>query len=698
MSPVVLHLILWAPFILTVVISGILFCRSGYRKGIWRALIALGAILTAALLSILLAGLLSYLIAPAIAGAIPANALSPDPLTGHVIAALAGVAIRSALSMVLYGLFMLIFTIVLRSVSAKVQPDKLITTEKPMRWLGLGVGLLSAVIFTLLWLSPLYGTFAAFSPVAANIMAIREAPGVPNQTRVLLQDAQRHPIVAISGSAPMKLVYNGVAATGVGSVSLPMADMADAAEEATALVSIVAHTDDAAVITENSRQLAALLRGKVTNQKWFHALTVAMAKEATAGAAQISGGKGVFIKQLAEAFDLSQDVFSQNLDALLNCCDYALDKDIVQIVQSEDWDRLYTSGILAQIGKTVNSSSEAVKLKGLLVTAATASSIFNDDFDAAIALSKAYPATTVTDPQLQLREAETIVQYMFMSASPAEFILRYPAMGEPAMEKLISQADLMAFSGLHPQTQDTIRALIAGKPEYSTDLYDHALYCAQAPLGSTNFAASCHLLVAIRNFSKLGILSYYEEYEPSSLRFALDTIGVNAFTLLPGGKKIFVIMDQLPEMLEADPSLSKYDLPSGINGVFKLIFAAEEHTILSDPRGQNTIEPDICLQMYTNNRLMVEAVKQYALNHKEDPLQIAGKLSAEEIEALRALIDGYYRDNELDPDAMASGSGAAQPPVPDGQLYTTNMTTEEINAYNQYLRESLTYLKQLLGI
>jgi hypothetical protein len=52
----------------------------------------------------------------------------------------------------------------------------------------------------------------------------------------------------------------------------------------------------------------------------------------------------------------------------------------------------------------------------------------------------------------------------------------------------------------------------------------------------------------------------------------------------------------------------------------------------------------------------------------------------------------------LDPDAMASGSGAAQPPVPDGQLYTTNMTTEEINAYNQYLRESLTYLKQLLGI
>jgi glycerophosphoryl diester phosphodiesterase len=83
--------------------------------------------------------------------------------------------------------------------------------------------------------------------------------------------------------------------------------------------------------------------------------------------------------------------------------------------------------------------------------------------------------------------------------------------------------------------------------------------------------------------------------------------------------------------------------------------------------------------MYTNNRLMVEAVKQYALNHKEDSLQIAGKLSAEEIEALRALIDGYYRDNELDPDAMASGSGAAQPPVPDGQLYTTNMTTEEIS-------------------
>lgn len=707
MSPLVLNLLLWVPFVLTVVISGIVFCRSGYRKGLWRALIALGATLAAAGLSILLAGLLSSLIAPAITGAIPVSALGSNPLTARMALALVGIAIRSALSMVLFWLLMLIFTIVLRTVSGKIQPVKLITPQKGLRWAGLGVGVLSALVFALLWLCPIYGSLAVFAPVADSALTADDQAEV----RAYVQSVRQNPVVVISGTAPMRLVYNGAAATGLGSTAVPVTNMAEVMEEAAALATQTANSQDTAAVTQNAKQLVSLLRGKVVNQRWFHALATALAKEGAAGAAEIPGSEGDFLQEFIGVFDLPQDVFAENSDELLGFFEFALDNGIVDILQNEDWDALYTTGILEKAGALANCTDEAVTLKRLLITDAITNTLYDGDYAAAAEALKDFPMEKITDPALQLREAEAVMQYMLMNPSPVELILRYPALGEPAMEKLMEEADLLSFSGLHPETQDSIRSVIDDKPQYQEALYQQALHCAQAPIGTANFRNSCGLLLGLRNFAATAVMSYYDEYDADSLRFALDTMGIDAFVLQPAGKKIFVLMEQYPDLLEQDATYGLSDLSSGVNGLHGLIFAAVKHTVLNDPNNQNTFDLDLCVQMYAHNRLAVAAVKQYVDSHDSDPLQLAAKLSDREILALQNMIDGYYKNNELDAEALASNDLSSVVMVlPDsaaetmsftgsgGGYLSPNMTAEEIEAYNKNLQEALLYLKLLLGI
>ena len=705
MSPAIVSLVLWIPFLLTVIISGILFCRSGYRKGVWRALIAFGATLIAAGLSILFANLLSGLISPAITSAIPVGSLGEDQLTARLTVLFIGTAIRSALSLVLFWLLTLILTIVLRSISARIQRDKLITPQKSLRWVGLGVGAVCAVVFALLWLCPLYSSLATFVPIADNALATREEPGTQSQARTYLQSIRNHPVVVVSGSAPMELVYNGATSTAVGDASIPITDIAGIFEEATELTSQIVQTDENDAIAEKSIELVALLRNEVINQKWFHTLSMVLVEEAGAGAAQMTGPEAIFTQKFVAVFDLPQDVYSKNCDKLLAFFDYALRNDIIDILQTEDWDRLYTSGIVKKAGALANCTKEAVELKQLLAVSIIADSFFARDYEAAMDLLEEYPVGKITDPAMQLREAEAILQYMLMSSTPAEFALRYPSFGEAALDALMADADLVAFANLPEETQEELRTLLSKEPKYAEALRAQALRCSQEPIGTTNFRNSCNLLLGVYNFSKSGVFSYHDEYDADSFRFALDTIGINAFGLLPAGKKAFVVMESIPQALEADPTLeNEYSLSSGINGTHWLIFAAEEHTILSDPRGQNTTELDICIRMYLQSPLTIATVKHYVDTHDTDPLRLGSWLSEAEIAALHDLIDGYFRDNQLDADALSSGTLNTPYVADDGSFvgsvvsFGTNMTAEDIDAYNSNMEEALSYLKLLLGI
>lgn len=707
MSPAILNLILWVPFLLTVLVSGIFFCISGYKKGVWRALISFGATLLAALLSALLANALSGLITPGITGTIPTDSLGDDPIAARLSMLIVETVVRSLLSLVLFWLFMLILTVVLRIISGSIKKDKLIATEKPMRWLGLGVGLLSAVTFALLWLCPLYGSLSAFTPILDQAAFVGEAPyNSQEDPNPYLKSVQEHPVVALSGSAPMEFVYDGISSCAVGSVSIPVTDIAAVMEEGATLLNQISLSEDPATLAAQGRLLIRMMREEVVNQKWFHAMSMVMVEEVSAAVSEMTGPEADYLRQVIAVFRLPQDEFAGNCNELLAFCDYAIDHDILTILQSEDWDQLYSSGILQQAGALANCTDQAVELKRLMVVAAVAAGLCDDDLTEAQMLLEDYPITRISDPQLQLREAEAVMQAMFVTTTcPAEFVLRHPALGEPAMENFLKETDVIGLSGMYTSEQEELRMLLMQYPEYADALQSQLQHCAEAPIGSASFRTSCRLLLHIHNFARTAQFNYYDEYDADSLRFALDTVDANTFILVPAGKKMYVIMNLYPELLEADPSLGESSLSSGIVGLNGLSAAATVHTILSDPKGKNAIDLENCVGMYATNPLAVAALKQYLGSHGTDPLQLGSHLSAVEKDALRALIDQCGQRLTVDPDMAGTLSSSSSVPIQDVENMTIVVSGEDVftdpqqvTEHNQSIAEALTYLKQFFDL
>ena len=85
MDTSMINLILWIPFLLAVVITGLIFMIGGYRKGIRRALVSLGATVVGAVLSILLAKVIAPLVTPAVSKSIPVETLFGDDVPVNLV-------------------------------------------------------------------------------------------------------------------------------------------------------------------------------------------------------------------------------------------------------------------------------------------------------------------------------------------------------------------------------------------------------------------------------------------------------------------------------------------------------------------------------------------------------------------------------------------------------------------------------------
>ena len=163
----ILSIALWIPFGIVFLISAILFCRTGYKRGLWRSLISLGATAVSASVSLLLAGLM----AQPIAGALIA-ALEQRRALGELEAfrpLLAGV-VKSLLALIIFSVLLFITAIIAKVLADKYLKKYCMTDRKELRWGGLGVRLIDALLYTQLLLLPLYGTIAAYFPAVNTVM------------------------------------------------------------------------------------------------------------------------------------------------------------------------------------------------------------------------------------------------------------------------------------------------------------------------------------------------------------------------------------------------------------------------------------------------------------------------------------------------------------------------------------------------
>ena len=100
-----IHFILWIPFLVVVVITGLSFMIGGFRKGLRRALVSLGATVVGAVLSILLAKLIAPLVTPAVSNIIPVETLLGDDVPVNLVSVFWDSIIQVIVTQVLFFLF-----------------------------------------------------------------------------------------------------------------------------------------------------------------------------------------------------------------------------------------------------------------------------------------------------------------------------------------------------------------------------------------------------------------------------------------------------------------------------------------------------------------------------------------------------------------------------------------------------------------
>lgn len=256
MNPTIISILLWIPFCISLLVCGLILCIKGYRKGLVRAAIGLAATVAATALALLFANLLSSLFSTG--------------GTNNAVSIVISVIKRPVLSLFFFWLLTPVLTIIFRCVASKIMKDRFMPRETWQKVLGMVVGLVCAVTFSLFWLSPLYGSVAMAGDLAEAMLTTVDSDD--SQTQQLLKAAANHPVVAVSKAGPVDWIYRGTARIGSGGHSLSISSMMESSQHCLALLSDFANAESEAARSEVLSELVDYMHTNVVNQPWFYHL------------------------------------------------------------------------------------------------------------------------------------------------------------------------------------------------------------------------------------------------------------------------------------------------------------------------------------------------------------------------------------------------------------------------------------------
>ena len=463
MSTGLLAGLLWIPFIIVALIAGLIYCIRGYRKGLWHALISLGAVVVSTVMAILFSRLIASALGPALAESLP---LGTDGGAGAaMVKMLLSGMVSVAVSLVLFGLFMLIFTPVISWVAGIFLKKHLPQVNKNLKWYGLGVGAVTTLVFTLFLLSPVYGTLATAAPVVSSVLAMEEE-GQKDSSSAMVADyfegISDHLLVKVSGAGPVAWVYDGVSRMPVGSKSISVVEMSKAVKEAMSLLARLEQVEDPQEAAEISEKLIKLTREYFVDQDWFYALTQELVKELEKAAEDSSATDIAYVRTVLDLLEMPKSEFEETASAVLDFAQFALSKGLLTMDEDSDPMMVYESGVMQEMGRVFNSTDRLVELKKLMLAMMLEEAGL--EMKEAMALLQRYDVGRLTEEADQLLEVEALLlPGLGPDIPPAVMILRHPGLGEPALEDVLQTvgfAEVMGYSDgdldLTKQEQQTI--------------------------------------------------------------------------------------------------------------------------------------------------------------------------------------------------------------------------------------------------
>ncbi len=413
-----ISLILWLPFILVILVSGVIFCLSGYKKGLWRALISLGVTLVSAVISFFL----SKLIAGVAAGGIVTGILSAmpagDPATG-ILKTLLPSLIQGLLAVFIFaGVFFLI-TLIGKIAANVVKKDMFVVSEeeKNLKWGGLGVRAADAIIFALLFLLPLYGTVGTYAP---TLQAVFKLGG--EETAVyaeLLAAATKHPLVALTTGTPIGGVYVGLSDTtgsgnkGDGSVNVNVAEVVGTVDKLMTKFDKFNNAQTEADKKAATLELIAELKNGVVDSKWGYQVinqATGVLKDQLVNSMTDATPEDIkAVETVVAMLDMTEEEFKANGGIMLDYAEYALSNDVMASLEGGDMSKLKNDTFYEETATFLNASTQTKEIKKYVLTE-TMTALCGGNTEAAGQIMESYDEAAVSTPEAQKQEIQALIE------------------------------------------------------------------------------------------------------------------------------------------------------------------------------------------------------------------------------------------------------------------------------------------------
>lgn len=428
MSPALLNAILWIPFGIVLLIVTLIFLISGYKRGLWRALLSLAATAVSTVLSLLLANWIAPMISGAVVSALPPLDIRDLPLSEELILDLIRGMIGVVLALLLFSVFLFVLSIIIKSVCNHAAGGKLTVNSKGLKWAGVGVRLVDAVVFSLLLVLPLYGTLAAYGPTAQALLLLETEE--TEESAVYLDAVVSHPVVKASGTGPVCWVYGELSAVEIGGSKLDITSVVSSAE------GLISRMDALSNATEEEKlplvkDVIGYVREDVIQQDWCYDLVVDQLLGQVKQTLQesIPAEDRALLDELLGICDVSKEQFRDNADELLAFAEYMLEEQLME----QDPETLVENQVfLKKLGELINSTEQAVALKNLLIVTAVKEELCFGDAEKANQLVRDLLSSSPTEEGLRAQEAKALLM-IFTASDPMEMaqaLAMHPAMGD----------------------------------------------------------------------------------------------------------------------------------------------------------------------------------------------------------------------------------------------------------------------------
>lgn len=437
MTPGVINIGLTVPFLVLLAIFSIIFLRAGYKNGLWRSLVSLVATLVALVVSLLLGKLFG-----GIFGETAFKFLSRAAGIGAdsgLAASVLQAALQVLMTLVFFGLFLLISVPVLKALAKRLRWSKLSQepgSDQRSRFAGLGIRALDAILVTILLLMPIYGSLASLVPAANRLISMSAGPNDPAVQ--LLTIVEGHPMVSLYRSAPVAAVYRGISGFEIGDASFDVVQITDTMDGVISRIEAIDSAEGEERIAAAS-DLMGYLQENVIEEEWAYQMLQELLRELETSPEPMD-------QQMYALLSMSQEQFQDNGTAILEFLEYALNNNFVEFTRSGDYS-LLPPDFYQRVGDLINHSDKAVALKKLIMTE-SASLLFldYDTYNDELAMAQAYSfveryvPSRPTEPALRAQEGEMFLR-MYDSGREGDILAAFalhPKIGYAGVKELLT--------------------------------------------------------------------------------------------------------------------------------------------------------------------------------------------------------------------------------------------------------------------